>query len=104
MIGDTEGGRVFQAEGITAKALAKQLKAELKAKIQKAKYDAKTGKWKYSQKMIAWDVRQRARMDAQKILGMYPADKFELSVPEALVNRIIEARKRANGDGPTTES
>lgn len=26
---------------------------------------------------IAWDVRQRARMDAQKLLDMYPAEKHE---------------------------
>lgn len=32
--------------------------------------------------VIAWDIRQKARIDAAKLLGHYPADRHELTGPE----------------------
>ena len=66
-------------EGITLEYLAKKLKKELNAKEVKAFYDRKTKEVVYSKKLPAWEVRQRARIDAHKLLGHYPAEKHELT-------------------------
>ncbi len=34
---------------------------------------------------VAWGVRQNARMDAQKLLNLYPAEKREVSFPKPLI-------------------
>lgn len=78
---------------ITGDYLAKKLKAELNAKETKT-FKAKVIKTErptvgypvvieteeviYSKPMIAWDVRQKARMDANKLRGDYPAEKHEV--------------------------
>jgi hypothetical protein len=42
-----------------------------------------------------WSVRQRAREDAQKLLGLYPAERKEITFPEGLVlGDIPEDRRR----------
>jgi hypothetical protein len=40
--------------------------------------------------LVDWDIRQRARMDAQKLLGAYPANKLEISAPSELVRDVVE--------------
>jgi len=64
-------------EGITMPRLAKQLGQELEA----MRVEVRGGKegLQYSKPLVAWDVRQRARMDAHKLLGHYPAEKHDIS-------------------------
>ena len=99
----------FDEHGLTIAALTKQLKRELKAKVTKSikvkgtvcneqlgkgrrivatsgtAIETKEGtvfgdgetiiEWDEA----AWDVRQRARMDAHKLRGDYPAEKQEIT-------------------------
>lgn len=96
----------LDVQGITIKSLACQLKKELKAKETKIikvkggvppemipegekpkcrkKYKTIIGGGIASDGVIAvdminWTVRQNARMDAQKLLNLYPAKKVEVS-------------------------
>jgi len=84
----------LQKHKITEDYLAKKLKAELNAK--ETKYFQFQGQVVEQRDVIAWDVRQRARMDAHKLLGHYPAEKHEHSgsVTLELSDRIREARER----------
>ena len=43
----------------------------------------------------ALDLRQKGRMDAYKLLNGYPPEKIEAKVDIGIVDRILEARKRA---------
>lgn len=47
----------------------------------------------------AWDVRQRARIDAHKLRGDYPADKREHthSITGSLIDDLIAAKEKAHG-------
>jgi hypothetical protein len=91
-------------EGIYERILAKQLKAELKAKVTKTikikgRVDPETlpgcvkilatttarhgeecsgGETVLQWQERAWDVQSRARTDAHKLLGHYPADKLRV--------------------------
>jgi hypothetical protein len=86
----------FSDEGITLKYLAKKIKRELNAKktvyvkvrgaideqqakkervVKIAETDEETV---LAATAIDWGTRQRARQDAQKLLGHYPAEKHEL--------------------------
>ncbi|MCE5336806.1 MAG: hypothetical protein LLG06_19690 [Desulfobacteraceae bacterium] len=96
----------LQAEGITIESLAKELSKELKAnetKVIKVKGGLpapeltptgrpKKGSYRTLIKnlmgdsviavdMVNWSVRQAARMDAQKLLDLYPAKQVKLSGP-----------------------
>ena len=93
--------------GLTDQKLIKQLKNEMRAKITKtAKLRGAVGSPKKGQRILStsgqivttkdgelfgdgdtviawnevdWSTRQRARMDAHKLRGDYPADKHELT-------------------------
>lgn len=39
---------------------------------------------------IDWSTRQRARMDAQKLLGVYPPEKRQISLDEGNLTLILE--------------
>ena len=73
--------KAFDARGITLTVLAKKLKAELEATHVQAFNDG--GKVIYSRPLEAWEVRQRARIDAQKLLGLYPAEKYDVRADHA---------------------
>jgi len=66
-------------EGLTSEYLAKKLKKELNAKETKAQIPKGEKEFSYSKRMIAWDIRQKARQDAHKLRGDYPAEKVEHS-------------------------
>jgi CMP-2-keto-3-deoxyoctulosonic acid synthetase len=69
-------------EGICEVYLAKKLKKELNAKEIKVfnpKGNNKPEGLIYSKALVAWEIRQRARMDVQKLLGLYPIEKREIS-------------------------
>jgi hypothetical protein len=62
--------KAFEEDGITVEYLVKKLKAELNATEPKP--------WR-KRAVKAWNVRQRARMDAHKLMGHYPAEKKEIT-------------------------
>jgi hypothetical protein len=76
--------------GITDVCLAKKLKAELNAKKTKAQYDRLKG-WTYSAPMTAWEIRQKARMDAQKLMGLYPPETTDSEEGRDSLNRLADA-------------
>ena len=67
----------LEDEGITLPYLAKRLKKELRAKTIKPFLGPK-GEVVYSKKLESWEIRQRARMDAHKLLSHYPAERHEV--------------------------
>jgi len=103
--------KLLEAGGVTGEFLVQQIWAELhadKTSLQKVKgevedLDAQTSKVVAQSKKrrkgedgkpvsevvetivavneIAWDVRQKARMDAHRIRGDYPAEKYQHSGP-----------------------
>ena len=70
--------KAFKKHDITCDYLAKKLKSELNAKETKAQIPKGSKEFAYSKKMVAWDVRQKARQDAHKLRGDYPAEKVDL--------------------------
>ena len=92
-------GLYLEKQGINPSTLAEELADHLRATKQHV--FCYKGDIVLSDPMVDWQTRGRALELAIKLWGMMPSDKIELSVPEVLVNRIIEARKRANGDGAT---
>jgi len=87
-------------EGINSETLAKKLKEELEANELSVFVDAK-GANRYRKK-VAWSIRQRARMDAHKLMGHYPADKHELTgkdggpIKLSLSERLKEISQESN--------
>ena len=73
--GKTPMEKALAAHGITADTLAQKLKAELYAKT--TKHFAHEGRVITTKQHVDWGTRQKARMDAQKLLGQYPADQIE---------------------------
>jgi len=71
----------YEKVGITSKLLAKKHKEELEAHEVKATYDKYRAHFKYSKQLIAWPIRQKARQDAQKNLGL-TVDKLEVAGPD----------------------
>jgi ferritin-like protein len=67
-------------KGIDEDLLAQKLLEELSATHQSVFYDSKRGQIQYSDQLITWKIRQNARMDAQKLLDLYPAEKHSLTV------------------------
>lgn len=92
----------FIRQGITLEYLVKKLKRELNAKEVKVFYDRRTGEVVYSKKLPVWDIRQRARQDAHKLLGHYPAEKHEIVDPatEFLAEILREIHQNAKGLPP----
>ena len=110
----------LENEGLSLKALANQLKKELKAKITKtAKLRGAVSSTKKGQRILStsgqivttkdgevfgdgdtviawnevdWSTRQRARMDAHKLRGDYPAEKHEITNTDQ-IQYTLEERK-----------
>ena len=113
--------RALMEAGITERALAKQLKRELKAKeSRRVKIkgavspealprgrrliltSGKTvldkdgnevsgdGETVVEWDEVAWDVQQRARMDAQKLLGLYPAERVDGEIRLGQAGELME--------------
>ena len=78
--------KALDSQSITPIFLAKRLKKELNAKEVKAFKSTVCGEDGecgdeiiYSKPLVAWGIRQKARMDAHKLRGDYPAEKHDLS-------------------------
>jgi len=67
----------MEGEGITIKSLAKSLREELKAEEIKVFNDK--GTIIYSKGVPALDIQQRARIDAHKLRGDYPAEEHRIT-------------------------
>lgn len=63
--------------GISSELLTKKLKKELNAREFKTYNDK--GSIVYSKPLIAWDIRQRARQDAHRLRGDYPAEEHKIT-------------------------
>lgn len=49
----------------------------------------------YSKKLIAWEIRQKARQDAHKLRGDYPAEKHDLDISsESVMAMVVKARQQ----------
>jgi hypothetical protein len=64
--------------GITDEYLASKLKEEIDASLPKLFQSE--GQVVESREVPVWDVRQRARQDAHKLRGDYPAERKHISV------------------------
>ena len=62
-----------------------------------------SGSFRYSEPLIAWKIRQVARMDAQKLLGLYPADKLELGINERALQFLKSIDGQSRGVLPMDE-
>lgn len=92
-----ERTKVLENHGLTFDYLAKKLKRELNAK--ETKFFQKDGFVIEQHDVVAWDVRQRARIDAHKLRGDYPADKREHthSITGSLIDDLMAAKEKAHG-------
>jgi len=79
---------------LTLDSLLNKLDEELEAHETKV-FSGKEGLL-YSDDMIAWPIRQKARMDAHKLRGDYPAEKSEVDVklPNAMA-LVVQSRQEA---------
>lgn len=68
---------ILDEGGITDVYLQRKLKRELNAKETKV-FNNK-GEIVCSKPMIAWEIRQRARQDAHKLRGDYPAEEHRIT-------------------------
>ncbi len=82
---------------ITPRRLANKLNKELDAK--ETKFFQHQGEVISKRTVIAWGVRQAARIDAQKLLGAYPAEKHifpdEKGRPQRIDGGIFSDPERA---------
>ena len=92
-----ERTKALENHGLTFDYLAKKLKRELNAK--ETKFFQKDGFVIEQHDVVAWDVRQRARIDAHKLRGDYPAEKREHthSVTGSLIDDLMAAKEKAHG-------
>ena len=67
----------LETEGISPARLAKKLNEELDA--NETKFFQHQGEVVDEREVIAWEVRQRARIDAHKLLNHYPAEETRVS-------------------------
>lgn len=69
--------------GINTDFLAQQLLKEITATKVKVFHNPKGNKNNrivYSKPMALWDIRQKARMDAHRLRGDYPAEQLEQTI------------------------
>lgn len=77
--------------------LAQKLKEELEATEIKAVVPKGMEEFVYSDPLIAWDVRQKARMDANRLFGDYPAEEHNHNLAgEIIVMKPERIRKPKN--------
>jgi len=88
--------RKMDDAGLTEEYLIGKLKRELSAK--ETKFFQHQGEVITRENVVAWDVRQRARIDAHKLRGDYPAEKREHTFPfgvPVLLGELTEAERKA---------
>ena len=93
----------LKKEGINERLIAKKLKRELNAKETKVfnpKGNSKAEGLIYSKALVAWDIRQKARMDAQKLLSLYPPEKHEVKhdLTGSLMEIAVQAGRKIQGE------
>ena len=88
--------KALEKKGITPDLLAEKLMCELGATEVKVFKD--DDGVIYSEPMCAWVIRQRARMDAHKLMGHYPAEKHEgtIDVGPNMAEAVIAFKKLVN--------
>ena len=68
--------KAFKKHNITVDYLARKLKEELES--HETKFFAHQGEVIQQEDVINWGTRQKARQDAHKLRGDYPAEKVDL--------------------------
>lgn len=68
--------KALDKQDITVDDLAKKLREELDS--QETKFFAHQGEVVQTENVINWATRQKARMDAHKLRGDYPAEKKDV--------------------------
>lgn len=81
---------MMDRKGLTDDYLAKKLKAELNAKLTKVFLPKNSRKLVYSDPLINWDTRQKARMDAHKLKGHYPAEKHQVGFDQEQIQAAFQ--------------
>lgn len=97
IIAEDGAGFFLAKRRITPCTLAKEIEEHLKATEVKVFHH--DGEIIYSEPLRAWSTQFRALELAVKLYGMMPKEKIELDATDGLIERIMEARKRANGGG-----
>jgi len=82
----------LDSEGIDDVFLVKKLKEELDASLPKLFQSE--GNVIESREIPVWDIRQRARMDAHKLMGHYPSEKHQVSFDNAFPARELTPEER----------
>ena len=80
--------KALDDQGITLSSLASKLKEELEA--TKTEFFPYQGKVIEKQDVTNWEVRQRARQDAHKLRGDYPAERKEHYYPAGIPVQVSE--------------
>ena len=88
--------KALKREGHTPSALAKRLTAELNA--TEVKVFCHNGEVIVSDPLISWTVRQRARMDAHKLLNHYPPERQEIGGPGMTPLKIVYVEPEKAGE------
>jgi hypothetical protein len=52
---------------------------------------------------VAWDIRQKARMDAQKLLALYPVETKKITFDEETLNAILRGLPAGIGEAVRAE-
>lgn len=93
----------LEAGGLTRTKLIEKLGEELEAtEIKPFNYN---GTIIYSKPLPNWEIRQKARIDIQKLCAFYPPEKYQLQVPrwENLPDEELEKRINEFLDGRKSE-
>ena len=84
---------------LTLDYLVSKLKEELNATFQRVFFDRggkdTDAKVVYSSELVDWQTRQKARMDAHRLRGDYPAEKWDITgnLPITVVSQIEREAK-----------
>ena len=94
----TEVRQALDSKGLTLEYLINKLNEELGATFQRCFFDrgGKEGGAKivYSKDLTDFKTRQTARIDAHKLRGDYPAEKFDITGGNITVRSNIEREPR----------
>ena len=96
---DKETGKPILAKGM--RILAQGEKREISGGEDHVAYD--DGDTVVGWEEIAWEIQQKARMDAQKLLEMYPVEKKHIQFDEATLNAILTGLPAGVGEAVRAE-
>lgn len=96
----------LKSHGIDMEYLARKLKEELEAEGVKRHFDGGrfgSGEFKKSESFPLYDIRQKARMDAQKLLGAYPNDQVDIGFEQSVQDWLMKIDGKDRDTLPSQE-